>query len=103
MLYENKATEINFENTVDLCKRLYVVSGLSILRVNANSYGTITLKHHQEARMAKDIKISKGAFHIDDEYRPAIFMLHTQFNALVEGEDFIITALGEIKLLHDLC
>lgn len=103
LLYENKATEINFENTVDLCKRLYVVSGLSILRVNANSYGTITLKHHQEARMAKDIKISKGAFHIDDEYRPAIFMLHTQFNALVEGEDFIITALGEIKLLHDLC
>lgn len=99
ILYEASPEEIDFGNIEDLGKRLYKITGLSYLPVNAG-YGTIVMRHHQEARMAKEIKISKGAFMKDGEYRPSIFLYHTQFHALVEGEDFEINALGEITLKH---
>ena len=99
ILYEASPEEIDFGNIEDLGKRLYKITGLSYLPVNAG-YGTIVMRHHQEARMAKEIKISKGAFMKDGEYRPSIFLYHTQFHALVEGEDFEINALGKITLKH---
>lgn len=97
LLYETSRTEINFNDTRDLTKRLYKITGLSYLPVGSG-YGSISLRYHQEARMAKEIKVSKGAFVNTTEIRPSIFLYHTQFNALVEGEDFTINALGEIKL-----
>ena len=57
----------------------------------------IDLKHHQEARQAKDIKPKKGAYTENETLRPCIRLRHTQFKALVEGVDFEFNVLGEIK------
>ena len=99
ILYEASPEEIDFSNIEDLGKRLYKITGLSYLPVG-NGYGSIIMRHHQEARMAKEIKTKNGTFKNGEEYRASIFMLHTQFNALVEGEDFEINALGDITLKH---
>ena len=48
----------------------------------------------------EDIKEDSGSYKNGEDYRAAIVMLHTQFHALVEGEDFEINALGEITLKH---
>ena len=97
ILYESTPEEIDFCNIADLGKRLYKITGLSYLP-GRSRYGTIVMRHHQEARMAKEIGLTKGAFRNKDKYRPSIFLYHTQFHALVEGEDFEINALGEITL-----
>lgn len=102
ILYENTPAEINFDNCKDVCKRLYVITGLNI-NPSGKGYGTVVMRHHQEARMARDLKGKNGAYKIDEDYRAAILMLHTQFKALVEGADFILTPLGEVKLLHEVC
>ncbi len=99
LLYENTSEEINFSDVNDLSKRLYYITGLSYLPVG-KGFGNIVMRHHQEARMAKDIKTSNGVFKNSDSYRPSILQLHTQFKALVEGEDFVITALGDIKSIR---
>lgn len=99
LLYEKSASEINFNDIKDLTKRLYKVTGLNI-NPAGNGYGTVVLRYHQEARMSKDIKTISGNFKNGENYRPAITMLHTQFKALVEGEDFVITPLGDVKPIH---
>ena len=97
ILYETSPDEIALLNKSDVSKRLYVITGLSYLPVGTG-YGSIVMRHHQEARMAKDVKVTKGPFKSNDSYRGSIFLYHTQFNALVEGYDFDINALGEIQL-----
>ena len=97
ILYETSPDEIVISDKADVSKRLYVITGLSINPVGTG-YGSIVMRHHQEARMAKDVKSKNGAFKIGESYRGSIVMLHTQFNALVEGLDFEINALGEIIL-----
>ena len=95
LLFEESASEIDMFDIRDLSKRLYTITGLSYLPVG-KGFGTIVMRHHQEARMAKDIKTTNGSFKNADPYRPSIIQLHTQFKALVENEDFHITPLGEI-------
>ena len=97
ILYETAPDEIALSNKSDVSKRLYVITGLSYLPVGTG-YGSIVMRHHQEARMAKDVKSKNGAFKNGESYRGSIVMLHTQFNALVEGYDFEINVLGEIQL-----
>lgn len=99
ILYETNKDEIDFNNTNEINKRLYKITGLNLLPTGGSYFGRIVLKHAQEARPSKEIKAKNGAFKINEEYRPAIVLLHTQFNALVEGEDFEINVLGEIKML----
>ena len=55
------------------------------------------------SRRSKDVKVLNGAYKQGEELRPAILMLHTQLRALVQGYDFEINELGEIKWLrtHD--
>ncbi|MGI6242494.1 MAG: type II CRISPR RNA-guided endonuclease Cas9 [Prevotella sp.] len=100
LLYEHTPSEINFDDSRDVAKRLYKVTGLSILPTASKNYGRIYLRYHQEARQAKDIKTINGAFKQNDPIRPAAMLLNTQFNALVEGVDFRINVLGEIELLN---
>ena len=100
ILYEASPDEIVISDKADVSKRLYVITGLSYLPVGTG-YGSIVMRHHQEARMAKDVKSKNGAFKIGESYRGSIVMLHTQFNALVEGLDFEINALGEIILKNN--
>ena len=52
--------------------------------------------------MAKDVPLTKGAFRIEAPYRGAVYLLHTQFHALVEGYDFKINALGDVELIKDI-
>ena len=74
-----KNIEINISNKSDIAKRLYVITGLSINPVGTG-YGSIVMRHHQEARMAKDVKVTKGPYKSNDSYRGSIFLYHTQFN-----------------------
>lgn len=97
LLYENTPDEIDFCDAKDISKRLYKIVGMSSFLASTNYYGTIVMRHHQEARNAKEVTITKGAYKANDPLRPSVFLLHTQFNALVENIDFEVTPLGEIK------
>lgn len=100
LFYENSAEELYDCTTAELTRRLYKVTGFSILNSGNNSYGRMTFKHHQEARPAGDLKAKNGLWKIGEDYRPAIQLLHTQFNMYVEGYDFDLTVTGEIKFKH---
>jgi CRISPR-associated endonuclease Csn1 len=62
-------------------------------------YGTINLVHHQDARPSTEVKQTNGVFKAFDDFRAGIKLYHTQFNALVQGVDFEINDLGEIRRL----
>lgn len=97
ILWENSPQEIWELDKAQITKRLYKITGMSTLTVQSKySYGTLTLKHHQEARASTDLKAKSGVFISDEQYRPVISLLHSQFNALVEGYDFELNVLGEI-------
>ena len=100
LLYETTPDEIVLSDKSDLSKRLYVITGLSYLPIGTG-YGSIVMRHHQEARMAKDVKTKNGSYKNGEPYRGSILMLHTQFNALVEGSDFDINALGEVIMKNN--
>ena len=101
LFYENTAAEFYECTKEDLVKRLYKVAGFSTLTVGNNIYGRFTFKHHQEARQAGELKAKNGVWKIGEEYRPVIALIHTQFNALVEGYDFELTVTGEIRFKHN--
>ena len=101
LFYENTPAELYECSRKELAKRLYKVTGMSTLTLQQKyRYGTITLKHHQEARPAGELKAKNGEWKQDEEYRPVIAIYHTQLNAYVEGYDFELTITGEIKFKH---
>lgn len=101
LFYENSAEELHECSNAELSKRLYKVTGMSSYTTREiYQYGTITLKHHQEARPAKELKIKKGDWKVNEEYRPLIGLQHTQLNAYIEGYDFELTVTGKIKFKH---
>lgn len=102
LLYEKSPSEIWDASLMDNNKRLYKVVGLSAMRMKGRNvdYATIKLKHHEEARLSTELKAKNGAFKQGEVLRPSIIMLHTQLNALVQGYDFEINELGEIKRLR---
>ena len=55
--------------------------------------------HHQEAREKKNLEEKSGAFRANEEYRPIIVNSFNQLKALVQGVDFEINDLGEIRRL----
>ena len=99
LLYENSPEEVWELDRKNLQKRLYKITGLSILVVSSNKYGRIYLVHHQDARASSEIKYINGAFRSEGELRAGMMLLHTQFNSLVQGVDFEINDLGEIRRL----
>lgn len=101
LLYEKSPDEIWDASLTEINKRLYKVVGLSAMRMKGRNvdYATIKLKQHEDARLSTELKAKNGAFKQGEELRPSIIMLHTQLNALVQGYDFEINELGEIKRL----
>lgn len=97
LFYENTPEELHECTQRELAKRLYKVTGFSTLTVSNNSYGRFTLKHHQEARPAGELKAKSGVWKIGEAYRPVISLLHTQLRAYVEGYDFTLSVTGEIR------
>ena len=100
LLYEKSPNEVWDASTKERGRRLYKITGLSSMTINGCAYATINMRNHEEARLSKEIKAKNGAYKQGEEFRPAIIMLHTQFNALVQGYDFEINELGEIKRLR---
>ena len=101
LFYENSPKELYDCSRAELTKRLYKVTGMSSTIVQQKyRYGMMTLKYHQEARPAGELKEKKGEWKIGEEYRPVIVINHNQLNALVEGYDFELTVTGEIKFKH---
>lgn len=96
LLYEKTPDEVWQASQQERVRRLYKVTGLSSMIVGNNGYGVVTLVYHQEARPSSEIKIKKGKYKVGEELRPSIGLLHTQFDALIEGRDFTIDALGHI-------
>ncbi len=101
LFYEKSPEELHECSQAELAKRLYKVTGMSTLALQQKYfYGTLTFKHHQEARPAGELKAKNGVWKIGEEYRPVIAIYHTQFNAYVEGYDFELTVTGELKFKH---
>lgn len=90
LLYEVSPREVHEADNKELARRLYKVVGM-------NNEGRIYLRHTTEARQSKEIKYKDGAYMQQEALRAGIRMYHNQFNALVDGYDFDITPIGEIK------
>ena len=60
------------------------------------------LRHSSEARPATEVKklLTYNPFMLNDDTRPILRVSLSKLNFLVEGYDFTITPLGEIKLKH---
>lgn len=101
LLYENSPEEIWKLDAKQIQKRLYKITGLSSqLVARKYVYGAISMVFHQEAKPSTELKFKNGEYKVSDEHRPAIQMLHTQLNALIQGIDFEINELGEITRLR---
>lgn len=101
LFYENTPEELYECSHKELAKRLYKVIGMSEQVVSGKyHYGIMTLRHHQEARPAGELKAKNGVWKVGETYRPIIAMNHTQLYAFVEGYDFELTVTGELKFKH---
>ena len=96
MLYENSPEEVRKAPQEELVKRLYRVTGMS------DSSGLqITLRYQQEAREAGLLKQEygnpkTGLYVANQPIYARRMLLHTQINALVQGQDFEISDTGKI-------
>ena len=104
IFWEKNPEEVFELNASELNRRLYKITGLSVQRVlssngKVNEYATIVMRFHQEARPAKDLATEDGKFREGEAYKAVRKVNHNQFNALVEGYDFVISYLGQIKIL----
>lgn len=99
LLYDESPEEVWDLGVNEITKRLYKIIGLSSMIVSSFNYGVISLVHHQEARPSTMVKLKNGVFHNNEEFRSGIKMLHTQIKCLVQGLDFTINDLGEVKRL----
>ncbi|MFI3288034.1 MAG: HNH endonuclease domain-containing protein [Rikenellaceae bacterium] len=100
LFWDERPDEIWDLSTSELTRRLYKVVGMSSMNVSNSLYGVLTLRYNQEARPSGELKAKNGLYKCGEEYRALIRILHTQFNALVQGYDFELTITGEIKRLR---
>lgn len=97
LLYDETPEEIYELDEIQLCKRLYKITGMSSMIVTGCNYGVLSLLFHQEARPSKDVTLKNGIYKHGEATRAGITLLHTQFKALVQGYDFEMDDLGKIK------
>lgn len=92
ILLQSDDEEIDLTDSQEVSARMYYVA---IMKKD----GRLILRHNQEARDAgKLAKESRaGAYKTSDSYRSQIALTLSDFHALVEGVDFDINVLGEIK------
>ncbi|SHE84934.1 CRISPR-associated endonuclease Csn1 [Mariniphaga anaerophila] len=101
VLWENSPEEVWDLTVAEINKRLYKIVGLSQQIIQGKYFfGTIVMRHHKEASSASDLKTSDGKFEKNESYKAQRKMNHNQFNALVEGVDFKIDPLGNIKRIN---
>lgn len=90
LLYKDSPEELRNIPYEILSKRLYKIIGLY------TDDGRILLLHHAEGRAVGKLKEKKGEYLPDREYTPIWNFMYKQFNALIEGQDFIISDDGKI-------
>lgn len=101
LLYEKSPQEFFDCTPEELSQRLYKVVGIREIMISKKyCYGVITLKHHQEARPGSELKARNGEWKRNESYRPVIELLHSQFNAYIERDDFELSVTGTIKFKH---
>lgn len=91
LLYEQSPEELKFCTPSQLCKRLYEVR-------KYDSSGRIYMVNHQTALQATELNYRNGVYKAND-FAPAVMLRYTQFNALVQGQDFELDELGKIHFL----
>ncbi len=101
ILWENSPDEVWEISKEAVGKRLYKIVGLSQQIIQGKYFfATIVMRHHAEAKPSTELKVMDGSFKFDEEYMALRKMNHNQFNALIEGVDFKIDPLGNIKRIH---
>ena len=93
IFYDNNPEEVWDYDRKTLQKRLYKITQMSL------TDGRMVLVHHQEARPTKELVLQMGSYSYDGNLKPMIRIRFNQFKALVQGVDFKINELGEIKRL----
>lgn len=97
LFYENSPKELLECSQKELAERLYKVVGLSSMTIQKKyNYGTISLKHHPEARPSTELQVTKGVWNNNQQYRALINLYHTQLSIMVEGVDFDVNVSGRI-------
>ena len=99
LFYEKSPEELRGCSAEELSKRLYKIVSLAS-GSEGYPYATIVCRHHMEARKSTEIKAKNGVWKTGENYRPAIKILHTQFNAFVEGQDFELSLDGNVTFKH---
>jgi CRISPR-associated endonuclease Csn1 len=98
LLYKETPSEVWNCTPAEIIRRFYVVQGLSSMTIQKKfKYGIVVLMHASEGRRFTDLKVQDGDFDPEEPYMPLRKFLHTRFKALVEGRDFTITSLGELR------
>lgn len=92
LMWDNKPDELLELPQEELCKRLFVV-----YKFNLKGANCIYLKNHIEARSDEEIKEKEDTIFDKNKYQAKIIMTANNFNCLIEGRDFEITPMGEIK------
>lgn len=93
LLLNEGEEHLDFNNKKLLAQRLFEVVGITY--EVAKKRGFITLKHHQEAKPSGELQFPKGVFS-SNSWRSTYMQAHTQFRALIEGRDFLISNDGKI-------
>ena len=93
ILYDNTPEEIWEMGIKYIQSRLYKITAMSL------TDGRMVLVHHQEARPKSDLKAVSGAYGYDGKLKPMLRVGFNQFKALVQGVDFELNDLGEIRRL----
>lgn len=99
LFWVNSPDEVWELDRAEIARRLYKVTGMSSKNVSGSDYGVIEFRHHQEARPKGELKKKNGLYVMGEPYRPIIGILHSQFNLLVQGVDFELDILGNLKQL----
>lgn len=97
LFYESSPEELRYCTRAELAARLYKLTKFS---TQQSKYGVLVFRHHQEARPVGELQEKGGPWKRGEAYRPLIKMLHTGFQAYVEGYDFDLTVTGEIRFKH---
>lgn len=93
ILYDETPEEVWDSGVGYIQSRLYKITAMSL------SDGRMVLVHHQEARPKSELVPLAGAYKYDGNLKPMLRVTFNQFKALIQGVDFEINDLGEIKRL----
>ena len=95
IMLEDGEESVSLANEEEMSNRLFTITKM-------DKSGLLTCRNCKEARPAGDLKgfLNSSPFKLRDGYRPILRMSPINFHFLVEGYDFTISPLGEIKLKH---